>query len=197
MTAALQSSDVVAFWDFMTQHYGTSVIRKQDAIEMKAVATFLGALGILDKDSFLRQYTTTIGRRIYAPFTIGDASTLDLWDQMVLCIHEHQHVVQHDKLGLRYEVTYLASKASRARYEAEAYRSVLEVAAWRRVPPPAPHQLALELSGYGVGDDNQAMAARLFQLWEVPIQLGAVLTEAAQVGLAWMNEHLPQLKGKG
>ena len=127
MTATLEPGDVRAFWDFMTQHYGTSVINKQDAIAMKVVARVLDTLGIVDRDSFLKEFTTTIGRRIYIPFTIGDASPLDLWSQIALCVHEHQHVVQHDKLGLRYELTYLASKADRARYEAEAYRSELEV----------------------------------------------------------------------
>ena len=197
MTDALQPADVRAFWDFMTQHYGTSVIDKRDAVSMKIVARILDAVGVVDRDSFLRQFTTTIGRRIYIPFVIADASTLDLWSQIVLCIHEHQHVVQHDKLGVRYELTYLASKADRARYEAEAYRSALEVAAWRGLPPPDSNQLALELASYGVGEAEREMVARLFQLWEVPIKYGAVLTEASQVGLGWMNEHLSHLKGRG
>lgn len=196
MTSTLQPADVRAFWDFMTQHHGTTVINKQDAIAMKLVARALDTLGIVDRDSFLTRFTTTIGRRIYIPFSIGDASTLDLWSQIVLCVHEHQHVVQHDKLGLRYEITYLVSKAARARYEAEAYRSELELAAWRGLPPPDFQQLALLLSSYGVDEADREMAARLFQLWELPIRYGAILGESSQVAIGWLNQHLPRLKGK-
>jgi hypothetical protein len=195
MTAPLQPADVRAFWDYMTAHYGTSVLNKQDALEMRLVARLLGALGIVDRDSFLQQFTTTIGRRIYIPFTIGDAATLDLWSQLILCVHEHQHVVQHDQLGLRYELTYVTSKPRRARYEAEAYRSELELAAWRGRPSPNPHQLALMLSSYGVDDADRAMAARLFASWDVSIRHGAVLGEASRIAIAWLNQHLPHLQG--
>src|SRR5207244_13035308 len=149
---------------------GTSVICTRVLFMLLVAARLLDAIGVRYRDSWLNQCATTIGRRIYVPFTVGDASTLDLWSQVVLCVHEHQHVVQHDKLGLRYELNYLTSKAARARYEAEAYRSELELAAWRGQPLPNPHQLALSLSGYGVTDADREVAARLFQLWSVPIE---------------------------
>ena len=62
----------------------------------------------------LKNFTTTIGRRIYTPFEVGSPKGgWDLWHQIVICVHEHQHVVQHDREGLAYEVSYLADRRAR------------------------------------------------------------------------------------
>ena len=60
-----------------------------------------------------QNFTTTIGRRIYTPFEVGSPKGgWDLWHQIVICVHEHQHVVQHDRgAGLR--GGYLADRAAR------------------------------------------------------------------------------------
>ena len=44
---------------------------------------------------FLGSFTTTIGKRIYTPFDIGvPDERYDLWGQISVCVHEHQHVEQ-------------------------------------------------------------------------------------------------------
>src|SRR5262245_36467716 len=111
----------------MTDHFGTTVIDKRGAVEMRLVARALDALGILNRERFLDSFATTIRRRIYLPFEIGGGDQGDLWHQIVLCVHEHQHVVQHDRRGLRYEIAYLTDRTERARLEAEAYRCHLEL----------------------------------------------------------------------
>ena len=79
----------------MQDHFRTSVINKSSALEMQLVARGLEALGIQRKDRFLKNFTTTIGRRIYTPFEVGSPKGgWDLWHQIVICVHEHQHVVQ-------------------------------------------------------------------------------------------------------
>ncbi len=45
--------------------------------------------------------------------------------------------MQHDREGLAYEVSYLADRAARARWEAEAYRSNLELQFWRTGTTPS------------------------------------------------------------
>ena len=113
----VQPEEVWAFWRFMQDHFRTSVINKRSALEMQLVARGLEALGIQSKDRFLKNFTTTIGRRIYTPFEVGSPKGgWDLWHQIVICVHEHQHVVQHDREGLSYEVSYLADRAARARW---------------------------------------------------------------------------------
>jgi hypothetical protein len=71
LTGAEASELVRAFWDFMTREYGSRAISKANAVEMKLAAQALGLMGVLDTEAFLRDYTTTIGRRIYVPFEPG------------------------------------------------------------------------------------------------------------------------------
>jgi len=111
----VKPEEVWAFWRFMQDHFRTSVINKSSALEMQLVARGLEALGVQSKEFFLKNFTTTIGRRIYTPFEVGSPKGgWDLWHQVVICVHEHQHVVQHDREGLAYEVSYLADRAARA-----------------------------------------------------------------------------------
>ena len=111
----IQPEEVWAFWRFMQDHYRTTVVNKRDALEMQLVAQALDALGIQSSERFLRNFTTTLGRRIYTPFEVGSPrGGWDLWSQVVICVHEHQHVVQHDREGLSFEVSYLADRAARA-----------------------------------------------------------------------------------
>ena len=79
----VQPEEVWAFWRFMQDHFRTSVINKRSALEMQLVARGLEALGIQSKDRFLKNFTTTIGRRIYTPFEVGSPKGgWDLWQQI-------------------------------------------------------------------------------------------------------------------
>lgn len=115
-----EASEVVrALWDFMTREYGTRVIAKANAVEMQLVAQALGLIGVLDPEAFLRDYTTTLGRRIYVPFEPGRATEgRSLWGQLAVCVHEHQHVEQLDREGwFKFAGKYLLSSAGRAAFE--------------------------------------------------------------------------------
>ena len=98
----VEPEEVWSFWRFMQDHFRTTVVNKQNALETQVVARVLDTLGIQSKDRFLKNFTTTIGRCIYTPFEVGSPKGgWDLWSQIVVCVHEHQHVVQHDREGLR------------------------------------------------------------------------------------------------
>ena len=103
---------------------------------------FLSRINVLDKDEFLRRYTTTIGKRIYTPFDVGvPDERYDLWRQISVCVHEHQHVEQLLRDGwLKFAGRYLVSSAARAAYEAEAFRCNMELHYWRygEIPDLAP-----------------------------------------------------------
>lgn len=194
----IQPEEVWAFWRFMQDHYRTTVVNKRDALEMQFVAQALDALGIQSRDRFLRNFTTTLGRRIYTPFEVGSPrGGWDLWSQVVICVHEHQHVVQHDREGLSFEVSYLADRAARARWEAEAYRSNLELHFWRYGTTPSARRIAEVLGDYGCRPEDVDVAAKSLALSAVSIRKGAVINEATHVALGWLDEHVPRLRAKG
>ncbi len=194
----IQPEEVWAFWRFMQDHYRTTVVNKRDALEMQLVAQALDALGIQSRDRFLRNFTTTLGRRIYTPFEVGSPrGGWDLWSQVVICVHEHQHVVQHDREGLSFEVSYLADRAARARWEAEAYRSNLELHFWRYGTTPSARRIAEVLGDYGCRPEDVDVAAKSLALSAVSIRKSAVVNEATHVALGWLDEHVPRLRAKG
>ncbi len=194
----IQPEQVWAFWRFMQDHYRTTVVNKRDALEMQLVAQALDALGIQSRDRFLRNFTTTLGRRIYTPFEVGSPrGGWDLWSQVVICVHEHQHVVQHDREGLSFEVSYLADRAARARWEAEAYRSNLELHFWRYGTTPSARRIAEVLGDYGCRPEDVDVAAKSLALSAVSVRKGAVINEATHVALGWLDEHVPRLRAKG
>ena len=159
----IQPEEVWAFWRFMQDHYRTTVVNKRDALEMQLVAQALDALGIQSRDRFLRNFTTTLGRRIYTPF----------------------------------EVSYLADRAARARWEAEAYRSNLELHFWRHGTTPSARRIAEVLSDYGCRPEDVDVAAKSLALSAVSVRKGAVINEATHVALGWLDEHVPRLRAKG
>jgi hypothetical protein len=197
MSAGLQPDEVFAFWAHMQQRFGTTTVNKADAVEMQIVGSVLDTLGILDKERFLRSFTTTLGRKIYAPFDVGSANEVwDLWDQVVVCVHEHQHVVQHEREGLSFEVSYVADRAARARFEAEAYRSNLEMHFWRFGSPMRSRPVAELLHDYGCRPEDVEVAAHSLALANVAVRRGAVLNEATRAALDWLDVHAPHLRAQ-
>lgn len=106
--------------------YGTRIVQKAESRLMRAAGWALQALGILRRDRFMADFTTTLGRTIYLPYPLGsgDASPLV---QLRTLAHEHQHVVQEMLDGHWYYLRYAFSQRWRARYEAEAYATGLEL----------------------------------------------------------------------
>ena len=192
---AIRPEDVRAFWQYMQSRFGTSVVNKRDAVEMQVVAHALQLLGIQSRDRFLQNFTTTLGRRIYTPFTVGVGDpTWSLWAQLVVCVHEHQHVIQRNNNAITFELSYLFSKAARAHWEAEAYRSDLELQFWRYGSVPSPKELAEKLLDYGCRREDVEVAAKELALSAASVRRGAVLNEATHAALGWLNEHLPGLR---
>ena len=182
---------VRALWRHMTGLYGTRVVDKASAVEMRLAAFALGKMGVLDPEAFMRRYTTTVGRRIYVPFEVGRPDERhDLWSQVVVCAHEHQHVEQLLRDGwLRFAGRYLLSSAARAAYEAEAYRSNLELAFWRTGEVPDPGRLAARLRDYGCTGADVAMAQRMLELSAETVRRGGVANRASQKVIAWLEAH--------
>ena len=184
------SDEVLRFWAFMRSQLGSTVVNKDDAAEMRLVAEFLDKLGIQDKDHFLKSFATTIGTRIYVPFEVGVAAgEWDLWSQVCIGVHEHQHIVQyeHDKAG--FTLGYVTSKASRAQNEMEAYRTYLEMSFWRYGDIPATRPVAEMLTGYGCRPEDVDVVDKNLQLAVPTIREGGVLCKSSRIALGWLNAN--------
>lgn len=188
--------EVRGLWGHMTERFDSSVIDKRSAVEMRLVGRLLGQLRILDPQDFLARYATTFGDRIYLPFTPGVAEGgWDLFGQIVVCAHEHQHVHQARTLGMaKFAASYLLSASARADFEAEAYRASLELGWWHARRMPDPDVIAHRLAGYAVGPRDIAVAAVMLRESAESIRRGAVLNQATVIALAWLDEHAPEVR---
>jgi hypothetical protein len=198
LATEFQPEDVQALWAFMTGHFGSRVISKHNASEMRLIGDALARLGILDREAFLANYTTTLREGIYTPFEIGTPTPRwTLHAQVAVCIHEHQHVVQYRRDGWTFELEYLLDQASRAAYEAEAYRTAFELENWRfGETRSVPHALAANLSAYACHSDDIRVAETYLGLSRITIAAGGVPDESARVAIAWLDAHLPHLKAQ-
>lgn len=181
--------DVKDFWAYMQKRYGTTVVDKNNAAEMKIVAEFLDIIGILNKDDFLKKYTTTIGKTIYTPFSIGfDAPGWDLFGQIRICAHEHQHVVQYtERGGIAFQWDYAVSSAKRTMYEVEAYRTGMELT-WRYLRQMQDARaIAAGLRNYGCSDDDIKVAEKALLLAIPTIKAGGLTTEAGRIAAEWLD----------
>jgi len=167
------------FWRQMTRAYGTRVIDNEG--------------------EFLRRYTTTIGKRIYTPFDVGmPHEHYDLWGQITVCVHEHQHVEQLLRDGwLKFAGRYLVSSAARAAYEAEAFRSNMELHFWRFGEIPNLRLLAKGLEHYGCDQNDIDMAERMLELSAATVRRGGVVNRSSQKAISWLERHAPELKHGG
>lgn len=191
--------EVRAFWKFMQARFGASVISKGDSVAMAAIGMLLDKLGVLDKDRFLKDFTTTLGRRIYVPFTLGEPSYgYDLWWQVLTCTHECQHVYQFTESpgsGLEFAWDYISSTAQRAHYEAQAYTCNLELEWWRKKAfTHTPAQYAALLTSYGCKAEDLAVVEKQLQLELLTIKAGGILTYASQVAVGWLDGNVARLK---
>ncbi|MCP4678737.1 MAG: hypothetical protein GY854_25150 [Deltaproteobacteria bacterium] len=187
--------EVRAFWKYMQKHYGTRVVSKASSKQMKAIAWALNLLGITDKKRFMERYVTTIGRTIYVPFGLGGANEhWNLWSQIVVCVHEHQHVEQLKRDGWRFKWRYLTSKAKRAIYEAEAYRSNFELYYWRYGKLPSARKRAESLRHYGCSKLEIDVTEKYLALSAETIKRGGIANGASKVAVKWLNRYLPRLR---
>lgn len=185
------ADDVREFWRVMTSRYGTRIIDKNNSVDMKLVADFLDAMKIVDREAFLRRYVTTIGTRIWLPFTPGvESGGWTLWEQIVVCVHEHHHVYL-DRMageGLEYEFAYATNSTKRAYIEMECYRCNMCMH-WHFLGVALdPVQLAAKLKvGYGCNDADVAMVAKMLKLSLMSIKKGAIPGTATQFAVEYLT----------
>lgn len=187
----LSAQDTRVFWAEMCEAFGTRVIQKESAWEMRASGRVLGALGVMPREVFMRRYTTVWGGRIYPCFDLGQGDAHARWGQVVVCVHEHQHVVQFKARGFGiYAARYMADSRFRASMEAEAYLTQLELNFWRNGVMPDAQRLANGLEAYGCRVSDVRHAQRILEDGARALMQGARgLTQANQWALSWLERY--------
>jgi hypothetical protein len=187
--------DVRAFWDYMCSRHRVRVIDKGNSKEMKFVADVLDAMGILNREKFLREFTTGVPlmpfRGIYVPFTPGvPDDRYDLWKQMRVCAHEIDHIIQADTAGeLSFSWDYLTNSAARAHYEAGGYRCDMELE-WRyRGRLLDPYLLSILLINYGCQPADCEVMEKEIRLCIPAIKSGRIIEPAAREAVVWLDER--------
>jgi len=177
------------FWRRMHLHYGTRVVQKPDSVLMKAAGRGLQTIRIMTSHTFMTRYTTVIGRTIYPWFIVGHGDSDALWRQIVVCIHEHQHIVQFKRSGmLPYSVMYGGSTRKRALLEAEAYCCNLEMHYWKTGQLLPTRPLAEILLEYGCKPSDVDAACAVYEACHLRLQADDYATEATKVALEILSD---------
>lgn len=143
--------NVKSIWAHYQGRLGSKVFPKRSRVLMRIAARVVARRTETTEEEFLGDFVTTIGRRIYVPFELGVEKPGWLFrDQMLLAVHEHQHVVQWLKEPVRFLTKYARDTRKRALFEAEAFRSEFEACNAFGWSPPNLEQRLGTLAGYGV-----------------------------------------------
>ncbi len=115
------------FHERMARRYRATIIHKPSAMEVRAIAWALDAVGIADKAWFLNHFAMTIGRRVYVPWEAGVGTLKNRAYQCRVLTHEMRHVTQAKGNIGRYMALYAALPSFRASKELDAMKCDLEM----------------------------------------------------------------------
>jgi hypothetical protein len=188
----ITGEQVKAFWKYMSNKYNFQVIDKGDSEMMKLVAWALDMMEIQDADYFMKNYTTTVTfgewRAVYVPFEIGKGTQAQLIAQVETCVHECQHVVQADRDPM-HSIKYLTNDTHRAYYEADAYRTNMEMHWFFTMTLLSPKTLANKLKGYSVGAVDRRICEKHLIIAAKVVERGGVISGTSKVAIAWWKKR--------
>lgn len=193
----ITQQQVKGLWDAMQKQYNTTTYSKQASPEMQIISQILDVLGISDKETFITEFTTTLGRNIYTPFEIGIPDpNHDLLYQLIICAHEHQHVVQYERPygGLDFALKYLKDTTWRTAFEAEAYRVSITLHYWisGKMPDPQPY-VRMVAEAYGIEKTDQDFMSEYLRLSLPTIKAKGIPDEAAKFAIQWLQANAPEI----
>ena len=185
----ITSKQVKDFWKYMGRAYRFKVIDKSNATEMRIVGWALDMMGIQNRKNFLKNFTTTVGNRVYIPFEIGKGTQRQLVQQVITCTHEAQHVAQYRR-DHSFLLKYLLSDSSRALYEADAYRTNMEIYWWFYKKLLSPGMLANKLKSYSVGKSDIRVVKKHLLSASKTVKYGGVITGTSKKAIRWLNRNV-------
>lgn len=169
-------------WAFLQKRYNTVVRQKSKAPLMRMAGRIVSRRTDMPREEFMTNAVTTIGRRIYVPFTIGEETPgWSLTSQLILAAHEHTHVEQWRKKPLRFWTRYARDTRFRALAEAEGLITEFETAYVFELAWDSVDARIATLDGYGITDADKAAARKLVEdrTWHGP------MTEVGKALLDW------------
>lgn len=188
----ITSQLVKDFYGVACTQYKANTTSKSNSDFMKLIGSFLDGIGVLDKELFMRQYTTTIGTTIYTPYEIGvdgGPDGYDLWDQVKVLVHELTHAVQYRTHPAKFLVLYLASPSDRATYEAEALAADLQIYWWMYGRGYDTKQRVRTLLNYGLKQGHCDYAAQYLDVHNDIFAQGGTSSEIATWAASWLDAH--------
>lgn len=179
---AFDFDDARRVWSALAAKHKATIVNKDSSWQMKTAAAFLGLAGFLDPATFMKRYATTIGTKIYLPFTPGlqvNGSTWSAWKQIVNAPHEIMHVLMYRSGRIEYNWDYAFNTRRRAQIECECMATALEVSSWAGVPCADAYSMAAKLQDYGCSPADISHAEERLQ--EIEAQVGRFdLSDPAQ-----------------
>jgi len=181
---------VVSAWDHMRRYYNTKIVSKEDQELMQMIGRSLDIMGIMDKERFLETYTTTVGDVIYIPFEIGVGTDKHpLHTQLYICGHEHQHYVQYRDGRMQFMLEYLSDSTYRAKYEAQAMHTSMEIRWWHKQSLPNIPSYAMKLHNYNCPQIDIDVTEKSLKITSKVVKQGGVTTEAGKTLIHYL-EHI-------
>lgn len=179
------------FFAFMSKKYNSTFESKANAAEMKLISQALNYFSITDGAAFLSRFTTTIGKTIYIPFVIGiPDDNYSLLGQIIVCAHEHQHIIQSNKAGEAvFAMRYLLDPTWRASYEAEAYRVSMAVTSYLTGIAPETTPYLESIKSYGLGSDELDFFRNYLESSLPVIASYNTPDESARVSINWLDNQ--------
>lgn len=171
------------------KRYDVEIIYKADAEEMQAIAWSLDALGIKDKEWFLKHFAHTVGRRIYVPWLPGVGSADDLAYQVRVLNHELQHRLQNHGRIAQESAMYLASRPYRARQEMHAMKCDLESCFYLYGKPMSVRKLVAPLKHYKLRWSDRRRVRKGLEAYNKMVAKGMVGTAPVKDCIRWLKKR--------
>jgi len=192
-----------AFTTYMARLFGATIIRKDQSWAMEWIAFGFDMVrkfkpGLPTGQMFLEQFATTIGTLIYLPANLTPDQEIEV------VAHECQHVEQFVHGGAATGLAggpamwwlYLRESEALVRYEAEAYRTSLEMQLARFGLLPSLESLVFPLEGnYGIEDEGHKQLAKdLLEIGATSVvKTGRPSTKAGQAAVEFLRRTYPHL----
>lgn len=170
---------------FLVDFYGAKIIKKSDAKEMKLISKIVSKFTKIKSDEFMKNYSTTIGNRIYLNFEIGGEDK-PFEDQLGTLFHELGHVVQM-KSDPMMPILYLTSVSDRAKYEAECWALNME---WKRFLGQAYdlNKYAERILNYGGNKNHVVMLRSLLEAHEMMHNQGLSVLPVVKTAIQYLTK---------
>lgn len=191
MYTKINSELVVDFWNFMAKEYGTTTVDKRDSSFMKTVSSVLDLMKITNKETFMANYSTTLGHKIYIPFQVGQTSTKFTFEnQIACCVHEHMHVELFESEGFSYNLNYALNHSKRAIYEAKAYTTNFEMYFHHTGEMLDPVYVSKKILSYGCNEEDVSVVRKILESNAKTIKYGGIINRPSAIAIEWFEKNL-------